>query len=73
MCMLSHDPLFCGHSPLGSCVHGIFKQEYWSGLRFLLQWIFLTQEFNLHLLGLLHYRQILYPLSHQRSLFAYAN
>ena len=25
MCMLSHAPLFCGHSPLGSCVHGIFQ------------------------------------------------
>ena len=30
----------------------------------LLQWIFLTQELNP---GLLYYRQILYPLSHQGS------
>ena len=30
------------------------RQEYWSGLPFLLQWIFLTQELNLCLLGLLH-------------------
>ena len=39
------------------------RQEYWSG-HSLLQGIFLTQGLNP---GLLHYRQILYPLSHQAS------
>ena len=37
------------------------------GSHFLLQGSFLTQELNLRLLCLLHCRQILYPLSHQRS------
>ena len=40
------------------------RQEYWSDCRILLQEIFPTQGLNL---GLLHYRQILYPLSHQGS------
>ena len=39
------------------------RQEYWSG-RSLLQGIFATQGSNLHLL---HWRQIPYWLSHQRS------
>ena len=39
-------------------------QEYWSGLPFLLQGNFQTQGSNL---GLLHYRQIIYCLSHQGS------
>ena len=39
---------------------GFSRQEYWSGLPFLLQRIFLTQESNP---GLLHCRQILYCLS----------
>ena len=43
---------------------GFSRQEYWSGLPFLLQGIFLTQGSNL---GLLHCRQTLYPLSHQGS------
>ena len=51
---------------------GFFRQAYWSGLHFLLQWIFLTQGLNLHLLCLLHCRLIFYPLSHQRSLFVSA-
>ena len=38
------------------------RQEYWRGLHFLLQGIFLTQGSNP---GLLHCRQTLYPLSHQ--------
>ena len=38
---------------------GFSRQEYWSGLRFLLQKIFLTQELNP---GLLHCRQTLYCL-----------
>ena len=37
-------------------------EEYWSGLPFLLQGIFLTQELNL---GLLHCRQILYQLGYK--------
>ena len=41
------------------------RQEYWSGLPFPLQGIFLTQELNP---SLLHCRQILYRLSHQGSL-----
>ena len=40
------------------------RQEYWSGLHSFLQGIFLTQGSNL---GLLHYRQILYHLSHLGS------
>ena len=40
------------------------RQEYWSGLPFLLQGIFLTQESNP---GLLDCKQILYCLSHQGS------
>ena len=36
------------------------RQEYWSGLPFLLQGIFLTQGLNL---GLLHCRQMLYHLN----------
>ena len=43
---------------------GFSRQEYWSGLPFLLQGIFLTQGSNP---GLLPYRQILYHLSHQGS------
>ena len=43
---------------------GFSRQEYWSGLPFLLQGIFPTQGLNL---GLLHCRQILYYLSHQGS------
>ena len=40
------------------------RQEYWSGCHFLLQGIVLTQGSNPNLL---HFRQILYHLSHQRS------
>ena len=46
---------------------GFSRQEYWSGLHFLLTGIFLTQGSNLHFLYLLHWRQILNPLSHQGS------
>ena len=45
----------------GSSVMEFSRQEYWSGLLSLLQGIFQTQGSNL---GLLHYRQILYHLSH---------
>ena len=43
------------------------RQEYCSGCLSLLQWIFLTQGLNPHILCLLHCRQILYLLSHQGS------
>ena len=43
---------------------GFSRQEYWSGLHFLLQRIFPTQESNR---GLLHCRQILYQLSYEGS------
>ena len=46
---------------------GFSGQEYWSGYP-LLQGIFQTQRLNTRLLCLLHYRQILYPLSHLGSL-----
>ena len=44
-----------------------FKQEYWSGLPCLLQWIFPKQGSNPYLLCLLHWRWVLYPMSHQGS------
>ena len=43
---------------------GFPRQEYWSGLHFFLQGIFLTHGLNQ---GLLHCRQILYHLSQQRN------
>ena len=43
---------------------GFFRQEYWSGLPFPSLGIFPIQESNP---GLLHYRQILYHLSHKTS------
>ena len=43
---------------------GFSRQEYWSGLPFPLQGIFLTQESNP---GLLHHGQILYLLSYEGS------
>ena len=45
---------------------GFTRWEYWSGLHFLLQGIFLTQGSNP---GLLHCRQMLYHLNHQGSPF----
>ena len=55
------DPTDC--SPPGSSVHGILQVRI---LPFLLQGIFLTQGSNP---GLLHCKQILYHLSHQRRGF----
>ena len=49
---------------------GFPRQEYWSRCFFLLQEIFLNQGSNSHLLCLLHCGQILYSLSHWRSLNA---
>ena len=43
---------------------GFSRQEYWSGLPCPPPGIFPTQRSNLHLLWLLHCKQILYPLSH---------
>ena len=43
---------------------GLPRQEYWSGLPFLLQGIFLTQGSNP---GFLHCKQIHYHLRHQGS------
>ena len=48
-------------APLAPLSIGFPRQEYWSGLQFLLQRIFLTQGSNLHLL---HCKRILYLLSH---------
>ena len=50
----------------GSSVHGILQARIleWVACHSLLQGIFLTQGLNL---GLLHCKQILYHLSHQRS------
>ena len=44
---------------------GFSKQEYWSGLPFLLQGIFLTQGLNPHLL---HWQEDSLPLNHLGSL-----
>ena len=44
------------------------RQEYWSGLLFPSPGIFLTQGSNP---SLPHYRQMLYCLSHQGSLYIY--
>ena len=62
LCLTFCDPM----EPASSSVHGFSRQEYWSGLPFLVQGIFPAQGLNL---GLLHCRQILYHLSHQRNIF----
>ena len=46
----------------GSSVHGISRQEHWSGGHFLLQGVFPTQGSTS---GLLHCNRMLYHLSHQ--------
>ena len=56
------DPMDCTYQDPPSM--GFSRQECCSGLPFLLQGIFPTQESNL---GLLHCRQTLYRLSHQGS------
>ena len=53
-------------SPPGSCVHGFSRQEYWSGCHSLFQGIFPIQRLNP---GLPYYRQSLYHLSLQGSLW----
>ena len=52
-------------SPPGSSVHGILQASTGVGCHFLLQGIFLTQGSNP---GLLYFRQMLYPLSHEGSI-----
>ena len=56
------NPMDC--SPPGSSVPEFSRQEYWNGLPFPSPGVFPTQGSNL---GLPHYRQILYHLSHQGS------
>ena len=70
-CLTLYDPM--DRSLPGSSVHGIFQASI-LGCHFLLQGIFLTLGLSPCLLCLLHYRQILYPLSHHKarpSLFLY--
>ena len=52
-----------------SSVMGFSGQEYWSGLHFLLQGIFLTQGLNPCLLHVLHWQVDSSPLSHLGSLY----
>ena len=62
-CPAPYDPM--DYSPPNSSVHGILQARNTRvSSHFLLQGIFLTQGLNL---DLLHCRQILYHLSHQRS------
>ena len=71
-CLTLWDPL--DYSLPGSSVHEIFQaRNAGAGCHSLLQGIFLTQGSNLHLLCLLHCRQILYLLSHRESLWSKAN
>ena len=72
LCLVTQScPTLCGPgdcSPPGSSVYGDSPGKNTRvGCHFLLQGIFLTQELNPCLLCLLHCRQILYWLSHQRS------
>ena len=53
-CLTLCDPK--GYSPPSSSLHGIFREEYWSGLPFPSPGIFLTQGSNP---GLPHWRQTL--------------
>ena len=65
------DPLLSNCNNLFTSM-GFSRPEYWSGAgcHSLLQGIFPKQGLNL---GLLHCRQILYPLSHQGSPFTYSH
>ena len=60
------DPMDC--SPPGSCPWDFPGKSTGVGCHFLLQGIFVTQGSNP---GLLHYRQILYSLSHRGSPLSY--
>ena len=78
MCVCTCAQLYLTHcgstdwSLLGSSIHGISLQEYWSGCRFLLQGIFPTQVLNQCLLHLLHWQAEFFflPLSHLESTFS---
>ena len=61
LCLTLSNPWDC--SPPGPSAHGVFQARV--GYHFLLQGIFLNQGWSQHLLCLLHWRQILHPLSHQ--------
>ena len=62
LCLTLCDPM--DYSPPGTSVRGILQARI---LKCWNQRIFLTQELNPHLLHLLHFRQILYPLNHLGS------
>ena len=65
-CILSHVRVFATtwtvpcQAPL---IMGFSRQEYWNGLPFLLQGIFLIQGSNLRLLHLLHWQADSLPLA----------
>ena len=61
-CLALCDPM--DYSPLGSSVHGILQARILEWVHSLLQGIFPTQGLNP---GLVHYRWILYHLSHPGS------
>ena len=61
-CKTLCDSSHCSHP--GSFVHGFLQQEYWSGLPFPSPGNYPTRASNP---DLLHGRQTLYPLSHQRG------
>ena len=54
-------------SPQALLSMGVSRQEYWSGLPFLLQGTFPTQGSNPSLLSLLHWQEDTLPLSHLGS------
>ena len=65
-CLVVSDFLTLGLQPTSFfCPWGFLGKNTGAGCHFLLQGIFQTQGSNLHLLCLLHCRQILYPLSPQ--------
>ena len=63
LCLTLCDPMDC--SPPGSSVHGILQARILEWVAIPFSGIFLTQGLNL---SFLHYRQILYHLSHRGSL-----
>ena len=67
VCALKLCPTLCdlmNYSLPGSSVHGISRQEYWSGLPFPPLGIFLIQGWNQCLLHLLHWQVDSLPLHH---------
>ena len=65
-CLPLYHPTNC--SPPGSSVHGIFKQEYWSGLPFPSPGVLPPQRSNL---PLLNWQADSLPLNHQGSPFTF--